>query len=105
TTFRDSLFEKTLIVYSYSTQRFQQVHSRLQRLVNVQSHELQQLVVVHFGEQPFGAFDHVADEIGFSGDQGVDSLLDGPPADELVDQDVAFLADAKRSVSRLIFHG
>ncbi len=40
--------------------------------------------------------------MAFLVDQGVDAFLDGTAADELMDQHVAFLTDAKRPVGRLV---
>ena len=39
------------------------------------------------------------------GDQGVDFFLDGAAADELVDEDVALLADAEGAVGGLVLDG
>ena len=70
---------------------------------HVQRHETDQFGIGHFGEQFLrAAFEQVGGQLAFFVDQGVDAFLDRAAADELVDQDVALLADAEGPVGRLV---
>src|ERR1700756_2373870 len=74
--------------------------------MNVERHEIEQFAIAHLGEQEFrAALQHILHQLLLRFDQLVDTVLDRATADKLMHQDVPLLADTKRTVSRLIFHG
>src|SRR5439155_6952888 len=79
----------------------------LARTRQVERHQVQQLAVSELGQHAFGpvGLDELLREPELRRDQRVDLLLDRPPADELVDEDVPLLADAVRPVGRLVLDG
>ena len=71
--------------------------------MEIERDELQQLVVLHLGQQHLGAaLEQILRQLPLRVNQLVDLLLDRPAADELVHQHVLGLADAKRAIGRLI---
>ena len=71
-----------------------------------QPHEVEKLLVAELGDPVLAAgADDVFSDFLLAIDEGVDALLDGADADELVDDDVLFLADAEGAVGGLVLDG
>src|SRR5207245_4246770 len=75
----------------------------LQGGVDVEGDEVEQLVVLHLGEQQLGApFEQVPRQDPLRFDQAIDPFLDRAAADELVDQYVSGLPEAEGAGGRLV---
>ncbi len=72
--------------------------------MDVEFDEIEQLGVAHLGEQRFGAIDDFAGKRRLFGEHRVDFLLDGSTTDEFMYQDIPFLSNTERSISRLVFN-
>ena len=66
----------------------------------------EQFVVAHFGQQRFAILaEQLVGHVPACRDHGVDPLFHRAAADELMDQHVPFLADAKGPVGGLVLDG
>src|SRR5207247_2965739 len=76
------------------------------RGVEIECHEPEQLRVLQLRQIQLGAaFQQLRRELPLRCDQLVDLFLDGPPADELVNQDVLDLPDTERPVGGMALDG
>ena len=73
--------------------------------IQVQRDELQEFVILHLGQPSLAAaYENLIGDRLFPSEHLVDLFFDRSAADKLVNQDVAFLADPKRAIRRLILH-
>ena len=74
--------------------------------VDVEFDKVHEFVIAHGREEFFGAFvEERVGEVLLVHNHFVDFLFEGAAADELMDEDIAFLSDAVGAVGGLIFDG
>ena len=73
--------------------------------MNVESNEIEKLLVGHLGEKRFCAFDDIAGKAGLVGDHLIDLFLDGSTTYEFMYQHASLLSNPERTISSLVFNG
>src|SRR6266540_3385728 len=80
-------------------------HECTHRLREAEAEEVQQLVVVQFGDPPFTARGyHFLRHAGFFFQHDIDFFFDSALRDEFVDHDIFLLTNAEGSIGCLVFH-
>src|ERR1700678_1270255 len=77
----------------------------LDRRIEIESHELEQLLILHLGQHKFSAASkQIPGKLLLRLDHLVDLVLHGAAADEFVDKHIPSLPDSESPVSGLVFH-
>src|SRR5467141_4059621 len=73
--------------------------------IEIESHELEQLVILHLGQHDFGAAtEQISRKLLLRLDHLVDLFFHGAAADEFMHEHILSLSDTEGAVGGLVFH-